>query len=96
MMLTRAFLLLLAMMTGLSTAQAAENVRAVQGAPGLTMTVASQSVAPTLSKAHRCVSEFVSVRRIDHFDPETAVERIDLASEMALAPRTYRADRARE
>ncbi len=96
MMLTRALLLLLAMMTGLSAAQAAESARPVHGTPGLSVALASTHVAPTEYQAHRRVSAFVSVKRIDAFDRAAVQQNFFTNIEVPIAPRTHRADRARE
>jgi hypothetical protein len=96
MMLTRALLLLLAMMTGLSAAQAAENVRPVHGAPGLSAAMAQTRVVTAEKAAQRSVYAFSSISQIDHFDAAASKYLWVVPNDAPIAPRTYRADRARE
>jgi hypothetical protein len=96
MMLTRAFLLLLAMMTGLSAAQAAENVRPVHGAPGLSAAMAQIRVVTAEKAAQRSVCAFSSISQIHHFDATASKHFWVVPNDAPIAPRTYRADRARE
>ncbi len=95
-MIRRAFLLLLAMMTGFSAAQAAETSRPVHGAPGISVAAALMHTTPAEFQAHRRVSAYVSVKRIDAFDRADAGDHGVSYIEMPPAPRTCRADRARE
>ncbi len=95
MMLTRALLLLLVMMTGLSPAQAAENARPVRGTLSLSAALAQTRVVAAELVEKRNVCDFARVNQIDQF--VTALVGNDLAPALAvpLAPRTYPSDRAR-
>ena len=95
-MLKRALLLLLAMMTGLSVAQAAENVRPVHGAPGLSAAMAQTRVVTADKAAQRSVCAFSDINQIDHFDVTASKDFWVVPNGAPIAPRTYRADRARE
>lgn len=95
-MLTRAFLLLLAMMTGLSAAQAAGTVRPICGAPGLSAAMAHTRVVTAEKAAQRNVCAFASAGRIDQFDTSGVAQFTIRFDGSPIVPRTYRADRARE
>jgi hypothetical protein len=99
MILTRAFLLLLAMMTGLSAAQAAESVRPLN-------TPVSQQAQAQLAAQARDLAK-ADVRRVPaswsaaqpvgpEFDDRDAAQPLSLTPALALPATIQRSDRARE
>jgi hypothetical protein len=96
MMLTRALLLLLAMMTGLSAAQAAENVRPIRGAPSLSAALAQVRVVTAELAEKREICVFARFNLIDQFVSAITDTPLPSECEAPIAPRTYKADRARE
>lgn len=96
MMLTRALLLLLVMMTGFSTAQAAETVRPIGSTASLSAALAHTRIVTAELAEKRNICHFVCINRIDQFVTETANAGLASTREVPLAPRTYLADRARE
>ena len=95
-MLTRALLLLLAMMTGLSAAQAAERVRPAHGLTGVSAAVAQTLGVASEIQAKRQASSYVVTAERDW--PVAALAKCAVLT--ANAPPaihcTHRADRARE
>jgi hypothetical protein len=96
MMFTRAFLLLLAMMTGLSAAQAAETVRPVHGSSG----VSAVQIGTASTDAVRSAITQAGVEIAGH-EKGLLAELIlaDCQDRILSLPAincTYRSDRARE
>jgi hypothetical protein len=96
MMITRAFLLLLAMMTGLSAAQAAEAVRPVRDSAGISASVIGQ-INPDQVRAAKSqnASRFASQVEDYVFQP-AIVDSLDRIQALPADRVTYRSDRARE
>jgi hypothetical protein len=96
MMLTRAFLLLLAMMTGLSAAQAEERLRPSQGNVGISMTNAVRDFAAAEKVAEApAFRRFVSVSRNQTNRPAHGTRLAPVAPDSPLAT-VFRSDRSRE
>jgi hypothetical protein len=96
MMLTRAFLLLLAMMTGLSAAQAEERLRPAQGSVGISMSNAVRAFAAVEKVAEAPASRrFVGAQGLQTRRPSDIVTPVPVA---ITAPHStvFRSDRARE
>ncbi len=95
-MITRAFLFLLAMLTGFSAAQAAETLRPAQSAIG-SAAISSATIAASVS-----VFERRAVVQVSHPQAFSLVATlIDVQSapsvdQIAPSPRTYRSDRSRQ
>ncbi len=96
MMLTRALLLLLVMMTGLSAAQAAESARPIRGATDLSAALAQVRVVTAELAEKRDICAFARFNLIDQ--SVAAIANVPLPSpcRAPIVPRTYRADRTRE
>jgi pterin-4a-carbinolamine dehydratase len=96
MMITRAFLLLLAMMTGLSAAQAAEAARPVQEASGVSSLIAGQ-VSPDLVRATKTqISSHIASFSTAFSFVASIDDSVERLAHLPAVSKTYRSDRARE
>ncbi len=94
MMLTRAILLLLAMMTGLSAAQAEERLRPAQGSVGISRSQGEHSNAVAEMVADAAVAQQRSTET--KYRILLATELQDRSSISAPIQTVYRSDRALE
>ncbi len=95
-MITRAFLLLLAMMTGLSAAQAAEAVRPVRDSAGISSSVIGQ-ISPEQIRAAKSHNSLSFASHVEDFSFEPVIfDSPDRVQTLPAYPVTYRSDRARE
>jgi hypothetical protein len=94
-MLTRAFLLLLAMMTGLTASQAAERIRPEQGASALSAMLAKPSASASVrAETRQAIFRAAVCAKVCAF--ASVIDRVDQPYYSApIAPRTYLADRSR-
>ncbi len=93
-MLRRAFLLFLAMMTGLSAAQAAEGVRPHHDAVAMAA-LASQRLGSASTVSRRAEVQVTS-QRVGLCTGRPASDMIVAFATVPTVPCTYRSDRARE
>jgi hypothetical protein len=96
MILTRAFLLLLAMMTGLSAAQAAESVRPLNTPVSQQAQAQLAAQARDLAKADVPASWSAAQPVGPEFDDRDAAQPLSLTPALALPATIQRSDRARE
>jgi hypothetical protein len=94
-MLTRAFLILLAMMTGLTAAQAAEAMRPAQNALSVSSSKDTQACAEVAlaAKQRRCL-HIISFARSEDYIIQVADVSVR-EDTLAPMPRTFISDRAR-
>jgi hypothetical protein len=95
-MITRAFLFLLAMLTGFSAAQAADTLRPAQSAIG-SAAISSATIAASVSEFERRADVQVSHPQASSvFATLIEVQYSPSADQIAPSPRTYRSDRSRQ
>lgn len=95
-MITRAFLFLLAILTGFSTAQAADSLRPAQSAIG-SAAISSATIAASASVFERRADVQVSYpQAFSIIATLIDVQYFPSGDQIAPSPRTYRSDRSRQ
>ena len=95
-MIIRVFLFLLAMLTGVSAAQAAGNLHRSPSVIGSTAVSSARLAAPAVTLTRTCS---LSVKRLTTADQTLAAAKVQIvpAQQLAvIAPTTFRSDRTRQ